>query len=661
VKTDKDIALRRPAQDEELRADLQREFATALVYHAAGWHNEAALTYKKILRAVPRHAEILHLLGVIEHQAGNHTTAAQLIDQAMRQRPNQAKFWASRGSVYHSQGYIAQAESSYRKTILLCPDFSEVYNKLGQLFEETGRMAEAEAVYRCAASVQPSYFQPRGNMVRLFLSQGRLEEAEEELAHILEANPNQADAFNSLGIIRRKQGHLEQAEASLRGALTLSPNYADAHSNLAAVLKEQGRQEEAEQSWRRALALNPDLRVPQSVHKSATPQARPEEDEGSLRRILAGKPDYAEAHNNLAVVLKAQGKLEEAEQSIRRALAIRPDYPGAKWTLGTILLTAGKLAQGWSEYESRLPANPGLLYDFGIPIWRGEDLRGRAILLTSEQGLGDTLQFVRYAPLVAQRGAKVFLLVPEPLRRLLRDMEGVEHVFATTDILPQCDFSCPLLSLPQRFGTEIDTVPARIPYINVDPQAIALWGKRLTDESKNKLRVGLVWAGNPRWESGNIDLILTDARRSLRLQQMTTLFEVSDVVFYSLQKNASSMEAQYTPRGMRLVDHSRQFQDFSDTAALIMNLDLIISVDTSVAHLAGALGKPVWVLNRFDTCWRWLLQREDSPWYPTMRLFRQAKPGDWGPVVDRVKQALLEKSATHMQPEMETGIIAPVI
>ena len=306
-------------------------------------------------------------------------------------------------------------------------------------------------------------------------------------------------------------------------------------------------------------------------------------------------------------------------------------------SLALALLLQGRFAEGWEAYESRrqirrIARDPG----FVQPFWDGSPLGGRRILLTSEQGFGDTIQFVRYAPLVAARGGRVLLQCKPELKRLLAGQCGIEQVVTPGDATPAFDVWCLLMSLPHLLGTTLQTIPAQVPYLTPDPHLIDKWGKRTAHEPAG-LKVGLVWAGGAHNKNDRV--------RSLSLGALAPLAQVPGVRFYSLQKGAASDQARTPPAGMEMTDWTPELADFADTAALVANLDLVISVDTAVAHLAGAIGKPVWVLLPLSPDFRWLLNRDDSPWYPTVRLFRQPTRGDWASVIERVRRALHQLSS----------------
>jgi hypothetical protein len=329
------------------------------------------------------------------------------------------------------------------------------------------------------------------------------------------------------------------------------------------------------------------------------------------------------------MVLLERMLLDEAEACFRRAIRLKPDYPDAHFNLAATLLAKGELQEGWAEYEWRwlTPRMKKTRRDFTQPMWRGEVAEGRTLLIHAEQGFGDCLQFSRYATLAADRGARVVVEVPGPLVRLIRDLPGVDLVVARGDELPPFDIQCPMLSLPMVFGTVLTTIPSPTSYLRAEDAQVAVLETRLAAIGPGP-RIGLAWAGNPRKDSPAL------ARRSMPLERFMPVLELPGLRFFSLNKDTPA------PPDSPLVDLMDEMADFGDTAALISNLDLVISVDTAVAHLAAALGKPVWLLDRFDTDWRWLAGRRDSPWYPTLRIYRQPRQGDWDSVLDDVRRDL---------------------
>lgn len=432
---------------------------------------------------------------------------------------------------------------------------------------------------------------------------GRLDEARRGYERLLRKNPKDPDALNLLGVVLASQGQLGRGIQFMRRAVAAYPAFPDALSNLGKALLDDGQ---------------PDAALPQ------------------LDRALVHAPADPVILNNRGNALLALGRTPEALESYRRAQAIRPDFAEAATNEGLALLALGDLPRGWQAYENRwrLPALAPFRQGFTMPLWTGaQDLDGKRLLLHAEQGLGDTLQFCRYATLAATRGAQVLLETQAPLTRLLGTLDGVSQVITQGEPRPAADFHCPLMSLPLAFATDLDNIPALIPYLHADPARVAAWQGRLAAEPRPW--IGLVWAGNPRRDDPEANSV--DQRRSMKLARFAGL---GGATFVSLQKGEPAREARQPPAGLRLLDWTQELADFADTAALVAALDLVIGVDTSVIHLAGALGVPVWVLNRYDRCWRWLRGREDSPWYPTMRLFTQPRPGDWASVLAAVRQAL---------------------
>jgi tetratricopeptide (TPR) repeat protein len=467
-----------------------------------------------------------------------------------------------------------------------------------------GKPGEAESFYRAAITLDPERPSCWANLGLAMLHCERPEDAARCAREALRLDPDNADAMNTIGIAMHALNALPEAENHFRGVLRLAPDHANATLNLGVIRQCLGYLTEAERLYR-------------------------------LARVLG--VDEARACNNLALALAEMDRLLEAEAACREALTARPGYLEASVNLGMILLMRGKMAEAWPHYEARWRVAP-LSEQSQLPPetrWTGEqDLEGKTILLLAEQGLGDTVQFCRYAPMVAKLGAKVILAVPASLARLLKTVAGVNQIVSQDDPLPGFDWFCPLLSLPMVFGTTEATIPARVPYLEADPHEIVTFDVALADVPG--LRIGLVWAGERR--AGQPRAAAIDQRRSMRLADMAPLAELPGCAFVSLQLGPPAKQAADAP--FPLLDLTDRLTDFAATAALIEALDLVITVDTAVAHVAGALGKPVWLLNRYDGCWRWPRDRDDSAWYPTMRLFRQRTPGDWAGVMRRVAAAL---------------------
>lgn len=497
-------------------------------------------------------------------------------------------------------------------TDLDSPPDADFYHDIAATLHRQGRAVNSIPYYRAALALEPERADTWSNLGLAALTAGRAEDAVQCERTALHLDPFDPEAHNNLGIVLHAMHALAEAENHFRGALRLAPNHANATLNLGAIRQTLGRPAEAEALYRRARDLG---------------------------------CDAAKVNNNLALALAEQDRLDEAEIAGRDARRARPDYPEAEVNLALILLTRGRLQEAWPLYEARWRILP-LSDRPGLPAetrWTGGgDLSGKTILLTAEQGFGDTLQFCRYVPMVAALGARVLLAVPPGLERLMATLPGASAVVGQDDPLPAFDLHCPLMSLPVAFGTESNTIPARVPYLRADPAAATLWANAIPHTSDTSagvpggLRIGLVWAGARRMDQPHAAAV--DKRRSLPLTVLAPLAAVPGCVFVSLQLGPPARQLRTAP--FPVIDVAERLTDFAATAALIETLDLVISADTAVAHLAGALGKPVWVLNRFDACWRWPRDRDDTPWYPTMRLFRQAQPGDWAGVVERVAAAL---------------------
>ena len=359
---------------------------------------------------------------------------------------------------------------------------------------------------------------------------------------------------------------------------------------------------------------------------------------GQFRQVVTLAPHEAGGWANLGAMLKIEGRFGPALKAYNAAVALAPDDARIRVNRTVALLHAGRLREAWPDYEWRLalPEHRGMGTDRLMPpLSRIGDLAGRTVLVTHEEGFGDTLQFMRYLPLLADHGARVLAWVPRPLVRVLQSVDGVAEVLSGDIAFPPFDFHCPFVSLPRVFESTLTTIPNAIPYIAIDPSLMRQWAERLPSGG---LRVGLVWAGQGRPYLPGFNVV--DARRSLTLETLQPFASVTGARFVGLQVGSAAEQARHPPPGLSLHDPMSRVADFADTAAIVANLDVVVSVDTSVVHLAGAMGKPVLMLDRYDNCWRWLSGRMDSPWYPTLRIFRQKRLGEWQPVVTRVAAAL---------------------
>ena len=501
---------------------------------------------------------------------------------------------------HHQKGELQKAEAVYRQILRADKGNADALHLLGVIAYQSGRNTEAIELIGKAICVNQNVPIFHNNLGLAFHGQGKLEEAMACYSRALSLNPVFPEAYNNLGNVFQGQGKSEEAIACFNRALSLNPGYPEAHNNLGNMFKEQGKSEEAIACYSRALSLN---------------------------------PGYPESHNNLGAVFKEQGKLEEARACFNRAMSLKPDYPEARFNSGLLSLLQGDFEEGWRSYEYRRSFSDIKHLKCVQPQWHGGDAGDKTILIWAEQGFGDMVQFIRYVSLVSERCGKVIVECQKELVSIIRRINLIDKVVERGDQIPDFDFHCPVMTLPLLLKTDIETIPAAIPYINIDPEKISDWRRRIGVDNGG-FKVGLCWAGNPRHKY--------DRSRSLSLEKLSPLSELEGVVFYSLQKGKAVGQMKEAQDIMGLVDYTDHLNDFSDTAALIENLDLVISVDTAVVHLAGAMGKRVWTLLPYIPDWRWLLYRSDSPWYPSMRLFRQPEYGDWDSVIKLVRDELAQ-------------------
>lgn len=474
---------------------------------------------------------------------------------------------------------------------------------------QAGDLPGAEAIYRQVVGSDPSLAQAWFQLGTVNQLQGKLDEAVTSYARVLQLVPDHVEALNNLGVALQARGMPEEALACLRRAVRLSPGYADAHNNLGNALQDQGKLDLAETSYRRAIEL---------------------------------KPNSLDANHNLGNVLRAQGRLAESAASYDRAPAIAPDHAQAHLSRAMAWLQMGDFERGWAEYEWRLQCTDYAMPDLRRPLWNGDSLAGRTILLYADHGLGDSLQFIRYAPLVKERGGRVIAACQKQIARLVASCLGVDAVFAEGELLPEFDVYAPLMSLPRICGTTLSSVPASVPYLTPDISLVTDWRGEL--EPLAGFKVGIAWQGNPRHRR--------DRQRSVPLACFKPLAQIAGVRLISLHKGFGIEQLAEVQDRFAVTDLGSRC-DLTEAAAVMKSLDLVIAPDTALAHLAGAVGVPVWVALSFAADWRWLVDRVDSPWYPTMRLFRQKTWGDWHEVFERMAAAL-RQTIEGNQPDPHT-------
>jgi len=526
---------------------------------------------------------------------------------------------------HHTAGRLTEAENLYRQILVHDPDDADALHLLGALIAQRGLGDAALALIDRAILVDPGVAEFHNNRGLILVNLGRVDQA--ILAHkeAVRLRPDFAEAHNNLGNALLKGGYIFEATSAFRQTIMLRPDYVNAHSNLGVALHRQNLYEEAIAEYRVALAAQPNhAEARNNLGVALRETGRMDQAIEAYRAAIAADDQFVDPHTNLGPALHDIGKPDEAIPSLRRAIELNPDYAPAHYNLALSLLQKGDYEQGWTEYEFRAYAL-ATRRKFTTPQWNGQPLAGKTILLHGEGGFGDPIQHVRFVPVIKSRGARVFLQVQSDLVRLMTRLQGADTVLAKDDPAPACDFHSPLLSLAGKLQITTKNIPAK-PYLSADPAISQKWAAKLTGEKRR--RIGFAWAGAPVHHN--------DKNRSIPLEKFAPFSTLPGVRFFSLQKNRPVDQ----PINFEIVDWSADFTDFAETAGLIDNLDLIISVDTAVAHLAGAMGKPVWLLLPFVADWRWLRDRVDSPWYPTMLLFRQSAPGNWKEVIDQVTESL---------------------
>ena len=660
-------------------SSVTEQLQQALNLHQQGQFANAKELYQAILVAQPEHFDALHLLGVLEAQTGYFDNAVRLMrtaiglnnnhygvyyncgnalkenlqlqaaiecySHAIALNPHYAEAYCSRGLVHSDLKQYSAALADFDKASALSPDFADVYVNRGNVLQELRDWQGALACYNLAISKKPDFalaYYNRGNALHK-LSQ--LEAALNSYIMASKINPDYSHAFFNQGVILVKLQRLREALTCYSQALAIKADYIEAYCGRALVWQTLNQEQNALQDYAQALTINPDY--VEAYNNRATLYANSghlEQARHDYEWTLTLQPEHKEALSNYGNLMKDLRHLKVALASLEKAVQLDTEWADAHWNYALALLLNGELARGWQEQEWRwrCPGFPSEKRNFTQPLWLGKTaIAGKTLLLHTEQGMGDSLQFCRYVPFLKPLGAKLILEAERPLVTLFKSLDGEVTVLEKGQPLPAFDYHCPLLSLPLACGTgTLADIPVNVPYLFAPPTKVQIWRDRLGP--KTKPRVGLVWSSGVR--AGQNPLAVMNARRDIHFALIARLNR-SDIDFYSLQKGQPAESGLITDKAQCwtsdnlhvLTDH---LNDFSDTAALIMNLDLVISVCTSVTHLAGALGKTTWVLLPFSADWRWLVDRDDSPWYPTLRLFRQQQAGHWDSVITAVQKAL---------------------
>jgi FkbM family methyltransferase len=614
----------------------RNDLAIDYIHRAIGLHGVDVGDYSNLGTALrdfglarPDLSDAHNNLGAVLYALGRPADAEASWREALRLRPDCPEAHNNLGGALQALGRPTEAEASYREALRFRPDYPEAHNNLGTALYALNRPAEAEASHREALRLRPDYHAAHVNLGTALMALDRPTEAEASYREALRLRPDYPEAHSNLGGALYALNRPAEAEASHREALRLRPDHPEALNNRAIALKSLKRFDEALESCDRALMFRPDY-AEALVNRGVvlTELSRLEEALESYDRALGVRPDYAEALVNRGAVLRDLSRLEEALENFDRALAIRPDHELWRAQRALLVLRLGRFSEGLEEYEYRRKTDSWEIRSLPGPEWTDANSAGKLLFFYSDGGLGDTIHFSRFACNVAATGREVILEVQAPLGGLLKSLKGV-RVIRRGEQLPEYDAHLPLMSLPHVLRVTPETIPANVPYLFAEPTRAEAWAKRLPP---GQFRVGIVWQGNPAREIGK--------DRSLPLSAFAALSRVPGVTLISLQKHDGLEQLAGLPREMKVETLGADFDAgpdaFLDTAAVMMNLDLVISADTATAHLAGALGCPLWIALKQVPEWRWMMDREDTPWYPTARLFRQTRRGDWEEVFTRI-------------------------
>ncbi len=619
--------------------NAQQAVRAALQLHQQRRLPEAIDAYKQALQADPRNSDALHLLGVAEHQTGESARGAEHIRSALKIQPKFPQAHFNLGIALQALGKLDEAIASFNTAIAQRPNFPGAWNNLGIVLHLSGRLDESVAAYRKAVAQSPDFADAHNNLGNVLQAVGMYDESIDCCREAIRLKPSFPEAYNNLGTALHGCERYDESIECYRAAIHLRPGFAEAYLNLGNAYKSAKRYEESVATLREALQLSPHFPLAWLSLGMALVALESDEAVGCFHRAIQQQPNLAEAHRQLGLAAQAGGRVDEALAYYRKAIEADPTLANAHFNLALLSLLHGDFETGWREYEWRwrVPAFPSPTRKYPQPKWDGSNLAGKTLFIHAEQGLGDTLQFARFLPLVCRRAGRVIFEVQPPLLRLMQaNPLGASEVIGRYDLsdLPRhFDAQLPLLSVPAALGMLEPFVDANnFPYLHADESLRTQWRSRLS--AVRGYKVGLTWAGNK--EHGD------DRFRSIPLKKLAPLAR-NDVSFISLQIGPASVEANEPQAGIPLLDWTDNITDFADTAALIAELDLVICVDTAVAHLAGALGKPVWLLVPFMPDFRWQRNRPDSPWYPLMKLFRQSKRADWTDVIATVSKALEDR------------------
>ncbi|NOX37510.1 MAG: tetratricopeptide repeat protein [Calditrichaeota bacterium] len=651
-------------------ASTSELLSTAIELHQMGMYDQASKVCQQILQQQANHVQALHLLGLLRYRQNQFAEALRLLQQAVQIQQN-AGIYLTLGNVLNAMGQPEKAIICFRTACKLDPGTIEAWINLGILLFDLGKYRESIEALNFAHQRRPEqplipfylgnnyynlkdyeralqYYQevlrldPQFPTAEFYLQLGNTYTTLEKPVEALKAyrkaaelKPDMASAYNNMGSTLVTLGKIEEALGCYHISLQIDPGHVETYFNLGNALRMQGKLEEAAANYRKAIQIKPNYYKAQyNLGKVLTDLGHLEEGLSHFLKTIEIQPDMLAARVNAAYVYQELLRVEDALECLEAGLTVDPNHIELRWNRALLLLLLGRYKEGWQDYELRWKRGKLKPRPFDQPTWDGRPLPDGRLLIYCEQGLGDCLQFIRYLPMVKERVGQVILECPRSLKRLLAGLPEIDTLVVAGDPLPPFDEQIALLSLPRVFQTTVDTIPNHVPYLSIPAEALENMRKHMSP-GNDRLKVGIVWRGNPRH--------LRDSERSCSLEYFQTLLDIPEIQWFSLQKGQAEEElTRHFPDG-EIINLSPHLNDFADTAAAIALLDLVISVDTSVAHLAGALAKPVWILLPFSPDWRWLLHRKDSPWYPTARLFRQPARRDWTSVFQEVKAELLKQ------------------
>ncbi len=601
---------------------------------------EAEALARRTLAEHPGDLRLQHDLAIVLAKQQKFPEAQKLLQHVTGELPQWAEATINLGKLYQDTGQLPQAEECCRRVVQLEPESAAALTRLGHVLRRRDMHDDSLAVLDQALALDPKFVDALYEKALTLSDMSRSDDAKQVYETLLTVVPDHYGAINNLGVLCESRGDFEEAAQHLRRATELRPNLPDGFNNLGVVLAAQTRHAEAIDCYRRALQLTPHApSVLSNLGNALRSEGHLDEAVLRLREAIRLRPDYAEAYNNLAIVHVQRGEHAEAMECYDQAVYLRPNYPEARMNRALDWLAQGEFERGWVEYEWRWKHRGIRVRNYPRPRWDGSDPTGRRLFVYYEQGFGDTFQFARYMPILAKMGARVILEVPKPLVKILQNCPGVETVVAATDReIPDFDLHVPLMAVPGLLNTKLETIPANVPYLFADDELIEQWRDRLPSDG---LRVGIAWQGNPEYRG--------DRQRSVPLRHFEVLGQIEGVKFIALQKGFGIEQVDEVADKLSIdvfPEMDTTAGAFMDTAAIMKNLDLVITSDTAIPHLAGALGVPVWMATPAAADWRWLHDREDSPWYPTMRIFRQQGSLDWQPVFEKIAVELRARMAS---------------